>query len=229
MFGVSARSSRAESVPAVSAPASFGAVIFSSVDTADAVDAARGALPRAVADPADDSLRRQAHAAGYLAYGLMFATVVWGVMTTTGTVRRSVNRQTIYGAHMVLSIMAMCATALHAMSHLFTHTGAYTVMQLLVPFASPFKITLGVVSFEFMVVAATSVWLQRRLSYHRWHRLHRIGYPAYVLVIGHVMLSAHHLSDGAIVIAMAVTGAIVCALAATSVHPSTRIPVHETL
>jgi len=178
-------------------------------------------------DPRDDSLRREAHVAGYVAYTLMFATVVWGMLTTAGTVRRSVRRQTLYGAHMVLSIMAMCFTAVHAMSHLFKHTGAFTVAQLLVPFASEFHVTLGVISFELMVVAAASVWVQRRLSYHRWHAVHRVAYPAYVLVIAHVLLSAHHLGDGIVITAMATTAAVIGAMAVVCLTPSFRIPTQE--
>jgi methionine sulfoxide reductase heme-binding subunit len=176
---------------------------------------------------ADDSLKREAHVAGYVAYACVFATVVWGLLTTAGTVRRSVRRQTIYGTHMVLSIMALCFTTLHAMSHLFRHSGAYSIGKLLVPFASPFNVTIGVIAFELMAVAGASVWVQRRLSYRRWHVLHRITYPAYALVIGHVLLSAHHLTDGAIVAGMTATTCVVAALALARFHPSTRIRVTE--
>ncbi len=183
------------------------------------------ALPT-VSDP-DDSLKREAHVAGYSAYALMFGTVVWGMLTTSGTVRRSVRRQTIYGTHMVLSIMALSFTAVHAMSHLFKKSNPMSPLRELVPFMSEFHVTLGVVAFELMVLAAVSVWIQRRLSYHRWHVLHRIAYPAYILVIAHVLLSAHHLSDGIVVTTMAVTAACVAAFAVICLHPSHRLPTGD--
>ena len=183
------------------------------------------ALPT-VSDP-DDSLKREAHVAGYSAYALMFGTVVWGMLTTSGTVRRSVRRQTIYGTHMVLSIMALSFTAVHAMSHLFKKSNPMSPLRELVPFMSEFHVTLGVVAFELMVLAAVSVWIQRRLSYHRWHVLHRIAYPAYILVIAHVLLSAHHLSDGIVVTTMAVTAACVAAFAVICLHPSHRLPAGD--
>ena len=179
-----------------------------------------------VSDP-DGSLKREAHVAGYTAYALMFGTVVWGMLTTSGTVRRSVRRQTIYGTHMVLSIMALSFTALHAMSHLFKKSNPMSPLRELVPFMSEFHVTLGVVAFELMVLAAVSVWIQRRLSYHRWHVLHRIAYPAYILVIAHVVLSAHHLSDGIVVTTMAVTAACVAAFAVICLHPSHRLPAGD--
>ena len=108
-----------------------------------------------VSDP-DGSLKREAHVAGYSAYALMFATVVWGMLTTSGTVRRSVRRQTIYGTHMVLSIMALSFTALHAMSHLFKKSNPMSPLRELVPFMSEFHVTLGVIAFELMIVAAVS-------------------------------------------------------------------------
>lgn len=179
-----------------------------------------------VSDP-DGSLKREAHVAGYIAYVLMFGTVVWGTLTTSGTVRRSVRRQTIYGTHMVLSIMALSSTALHAMSHLFKKSNPMSPLRELVPFMSEFHVTLGVLAFELMVLAAVSVWIQRRLSYHRWHALHRIAYPAYILVIAHVLLSAHHLSDGIVVTTMAVTAACVAAFAVICLHPSHRLPAGD--
>jgi DMSO/TMAO reductase YedYZ heme-binding membrane subunit len=183
------------------------------------------ALPT-VSDP-DGSLKREAHVAGYSAYALMFGTVVWGMLTTSGTVRRSVRRQTIYGTHMVMSIMALSFTALHAMSHLFKKTNPMSPLRELVPFMSEFHVTLGVIAFELMILAAVSVWIQRRLSYHRWHVLHRIAYPAYILVIAHVLLSAHHLSDGVVVTTMAVTAACVAAFAVICLHPSHRLPTGD--
>jgi DMSO/TMAO reductase YedYZ heme-binding membrane subunit len=179
-----------------------------------------------VSDP-DGSLKREAHVAGYCAYALMFGTVVWGMLTTAGTVRRSVRRQTIYGTHMVLSIMALSFTALHAMSHLFKRSNPMSPLRELVPFMSEFHVTLGVIAFELMVLAAVSVWIQRRLSYHRWHVLHRIAYPAYILVIAHVLLSAHHLSDGIVITTMAVTAACVAAFAVICLHPSHRLPAGD--
>ena len=94
-----------------------------------------------VSDP-DGSLKREAHVAGYTVYAFS-RTVVWGMLTTSGTVRRSVRRQTIYGTHMVLSIMALSFTALHAMSHLFKKSNPMSPLRELVPFMSEFHVTLG--------------------------------------------------------------------------------------
>ena len=128
---------------------------------------------------------------------------------------------------MVLSIMALSFTTLHAMSHLFKKSNPMSPLRELVPFMSEFHVTLGVIAFELMVVAAVSVWIQRRLAYHRWHVLHRIAYPAYILVIAHVLLSAHHLSDGVVVTTMAVTAACVAAFAVICLHPSHRLPAGD--
>ncbi|MEO8267166.1 MAG: hypothetical protein ABI706_16800 [Ilumatobacteraceae bacterium] len=65
------------------------------------------------------------------------------MLTTSGTVRRSVRRQTIYGTHMVLSIMALSFSALHAMSHLFKKSNPMSPLRELVPFMSEFHVTLG--------------------------------------------------------------------------------------
>jgi methionine sulfoxide reductase heme-binding subunit len=172
----------------------------------------------------DDSLKREAHYAGYTAFGLMFATVVWGILTSAGTVRRWLKRQTIYGGHMIFSIMAMSFTAMHAASHLFKTEGRYHLVQLIVPFASPFKVTIGVLAFELMIAVAVSVWLQRRLSYHRWQLVHRVAYASYVLAIGHVALSAHHLTQGPLIAALVSTSAVVIVIAIARFIPATAAP-----
>jgi sulfoxide reductase heme-binding subunit YedZ len=177
--------------------------------------------------PVDDSLRRSAHVAGYIAYSLMVATVVLGLLTTAGTIRRSVRRQTIYDIHMILSIMAITATALHALSHMLKQVDPFNVMQELVPFATPFHVTLGVIAFELMLVAAISVSIQQQLSYHRWHWVHRIAYPAYVLVIVHVLLSAHHRSDGIVIATLATTASVVAIVGLFAALPSIRANAKE--
>jgi methionine sulfoxide reductase heme-binding subunit len=169
--------------------------------------------PLVTSGASDDSLKREAHFAGYVAYALMFATVVWGILTSAGTVRRWLKRQTIYGGHMIFSVMAMSFAALHAASHLFKSQDRYRLMQLVVPFASPFHVGIGVVAFELMIATAVSVWLQRRLSYRRWQLVHRVAYGSYLLAIGHVALSAHHLTSGPIVVALVTTAAVVGLLA----------------
>jgi sulfoxide reductase heme-binding subunit YedZ len=191
-------------------------------------DVAHAHTVRTTAAPSvDDSLRRNAHVAGYIAYALMFATVVLGVLTSAGTIRRSVRRQTLYDIHMLLSIMAITATGLHALTHMLKQVDPFTVAEEVVPFATPVHITLGVIAFELMVVAAVSVSIQQQLSYHRWHRVHRIAYPAYVLVIVHVLLSAHHRSDGVVITALATTAGVVVVVALVGALPTIRANAEE--
>jgi DMSO/TMAO reductase YedYZ heme-binding membrane subunit len=182
--------------------------------------------PRALPSDPDHSLRQLAHFAGYCAYAFMVATVVWGLLTTSGTVRSSVRRETIYGGHMLLSVAALSFGALHASAHLFRSVHPYTLVQEFVPFSTPLKVTFGVVGLQLMAVAAGSVWFQRRLGYGRWHQLHRqVAGPAFALIIGHVVLTAHGLMSPAVMIPIGMSLVGVLFILGLRLRPMAKVSV----
>ncbi|MEV5880393.1 hypothetical protein AB0L75_40665 [Streptomyces sp. NPDC052101] len=53
------------------------------------------------------------------------------------------------------------------------------------------NVAYGIVGLELGLAVAVSIWVQRKLSYRRWHLVHYLAYPAFALSLLHtVMVSA---------------------------------------
>jgi DMSO/TMAO reductase YedYZ heme-binding membrane subunit len=176
----------------------------------------------AATDPADHALHNTAAFAGFAAYALMVGTVVWGVFTATGIVRRSIRRETLYGGHMTMAIAALAFLIVHAAGNVYRPAAHLSIWNASIPFlhTSP-AIAIGVIGAQLAVVTSVSVWFQRRLGYRTWHRVHWLGYPAYGLAIAHTIMAGSDVRRPLIAIFLAVTVGIVVVLFALRVLPFT--------
>jgi sulfoxide reductase heme-binding subunit YedZ len=198
----------------------FAATTASTADPANAT--ANGVV---TAGAAQLALHRTAATAGFLAYALMVGTVIWGVLTTTGFARRSIRRQTLYGGHMTMAVMALSFTFIHVVANVLNPVAPFRAVAAVVPFAgsSPFGVALGVIGAELTLCAALSVWFQHRLSYSRWHRLHQLSYPAYGFAIAHTIVSGSDVRRQLIQVLLAVSVLAVGALFVLRTSRSTSL------
>jgi DMSO/TMAO reductase YedYZ heme-binding membrane subunit/ferredoxin len=195
--------------------------------------AARAAIS---SDSSDHALHNTAAFAGFAAYALMVGTIVWGILITTGAVRRSIRRETLYGGHMTMAVAALAFILVHIVGNVLRPAANLTIWHATVPFLQPSTaITVGVVSAELAVVTSVSVWFQRRLGYRTWQRLHWLGYPAYGLAIAHTIMAGSDVRQPLIAIFLGVTMAMVVVLAAlrllgsTSTFRDRLVPVQSTM
>ncbi|WP_280670771.1 MULTISPECIES: ferric reductase-like transmembrane domain-containing protein [unclassified Kitasatospora] len=141
--------------------------------------------------PYDTGVHKIARFAAILAYALMTATVVLGVVLRMRYFQRVVNRSTVYGAHMTLALSALIFGGIHGMTFLYQPVWHIGTRELVLPFAGGLQripVGLGVLGTELAVAVGCSVWLQRRIGYHRWLRTHQLGYLAFALIWLHIIL-----------------------------------------
>ncbi|MEO8692418.1 MAG: ferric reductase-like transmembrane domain-containing protein [Acidimicrobiales bacterium] len=176
----------------------------------------------ATTDPADHALHNTAAFAGFAAYALMVGTVVWGVFTATGVVRRSIRRETLYGGHMTMAIAALAFIVVHAAGNVFRPAAQLSIWNAAIPFLhTSAAIAIGVLGAQLAVATSVSVWFQRRLGYRIWHRVHWLGYPAYGLAIAHTIMAGSDVRRPLIAIFLVVTVLIVAVLFALRALPFT--------
>ena len=122
----------------------------------------------------DQAIRKEAALAGYLSYGIMAMTVVYGILLSTGWAKRIVRRTAVYGGHMSLAITAQAFGVLHALSYIFQTQEQFSVVQTFVPFAGggEIEVALGVVGLELMIGASFAVALVHKLNYRRFRKVH---------------------------------------------------------
>lgn len=166
----------------------------------------------AVADPAvrpgvttDATLGHIAGILGYTAFFLTVATVVWGLLLATRLLERHIRRQTLYGGHMTLAILALAASVVHAQVHFFRHDAYYDMSKIWLPWigGATSTVSFGTLGLEVILAVAVSLWFQRRMTYRRWHRFHWFAYAGFLLASLHSVLASRETSFGIIGAAMA--------------------------
>lgn len=141
----------------------------------------------------DQQLRKEAALAGYLSYGLMAMTVVWGIFLATGWARRIVRRSAVYGGHMTLAISAQTFAVIHALSYVLQTQTHFSIVETFVPFVGggEIEVALGIVGLELMIGASVAVALVHKLNYRRFRKVHIYGtYAGAVLAWIHVLATS---------------------------------------
>ncbi|MYS21010.1 Ferric reductase like transmembrane component [Streptomyces sp. DvalAA-14] len=141
--------------------------------------------------PYDTGVHRLARLAALIAYVLMVATVVLGAVLRLRFLQHAVNRSTFYGAHMTLALAAMIFGGIHGVTFLYQPVWRIDTIRLMVPFSGGLQripVGFGILGTELAVAVACAVWLQRRLGYHRWLRVHQCAYIAFAAIWLHIVL-----------------------------------------
>ena len=129
---------------------------------------------------------------GFLAYGALAISVVYGLLLSSGLLDRIAHRAVSLTLHQDLSAIAIGFTALHgALLALDTYV-PQTVRQLVIPFAGPYRpewVGVGQVAFYVMVVVFASFYVRRRIGQRMWRTLHYTTFMAFVGATVHGVMS----------------------------------------
>lgn len=142
----------------------------------------------------DAALRKEAALAGYLSYGLMAMTLVWGIFLATGWARRIVRRSAVYEGHLALAIAAQAFAVIHALSYVLQTQTQFSIVETFVPFAGGGEpeVALGVVGLELMMGASVAAALVYKLNYRRFRKAHILGtYAGVFLSWIHVLATSN--------------------------------------
>lgn len=141
--------------------------------------------------PYDMGVHKLARVAALIAYALMVATVMFGVLLRLRFMQRAVNRATLYGTHMTLALSTMIFGSIHGLTFLYQPIWRIGARELVLPFSGGVQripVGFGILGTELAIAVSCSVWLQRRLGYHRWLRTHQLAYAAFGLIWLHIFL-----------------------------------------
>lgn len=142
---------------------------------------------------------------GYAAFFLLAAVAIWGMLMSTHLLDRQVRRQTLYGGHMMLTVLALASAVMHAQVQFFRHDVYFTEAKIWLPWigGAPTSISMGILGAELVVAVAASIWFQHRMNYRRWARFHWLSYPGFILIAAHVGVSTREQHFSILVAAMA--------------------------
>lgn len=129
-------------------------------------------------------------AAGFTAYIAIFASVALGLMMTTKAAQRTGRQQFVFDMHRFLSVLAVAFSLFHVYVLLGDHYFSFSIWQLSVPFASPYRtaaVAAGVVSLYALLLVTGSFWVRKWIGYRTWRAIHFITFATYAGVTLHAI------------------------------------------
>jgi sulfoxide reductase heme-binding subunit YedZ len=127
-------------------------------------------------------------AAGIGAYVALWLSVAWGLIATTGIVKRRISKPSANLFHASVATTGLVLLAVHLVL-LVVHTYMpFSAVDLLIPMRSTFRpwaITAGIIAMYAVVALMVSSWLRGSLNTKLWRAIHLIAVPAFVLALLH--------------------------------------------
>ena len=136
----------------------------------------------------DPTIWLVARASGVLAYGLLTASVLAGLILKSRPFGRRLRGVTAMEIHRTLSFLGLAAFGTHAVALVLDHAVDIGLSDLFVPGLAPYRplwTALGVVAGELMLLIIVSFPLRKIFGFKAWRRLHWATYLLFALATAH--------------------------------------------
>jgi hypothetical protein len=131
-------------------------------------------------------------ASALTAYLLLTLSVCLGLLVRTRVMDWLLARWRWFDLHQFTALAALAFVLLHVFSLLGDHYIGFTLSQLLIPLASPYRalpVAAGVLGLYLLVAIIVSFWLRRFIGYRTWRALHFGTFALFLLAFMHGLFS----------------------------------------
>lgn len=132
-------------------------------------------------------------AAGIGAYLMLWASVTWGLISSTEIVRWKATKATSIALHQAFSTSGMLLLGAHLYFLLKDKFLPFTWLDLVVPMRStyrPIGVTLGIAALFLTLLGVLSTsWGRRVIGTKWWRRSHVLSIPAFALALVHGLMA----------------------------------------
>jgi DMSO/TMAO reductase YedYZ heme-binding membrane subunit len=129
-----------------------------------------------------------ARASGLVAYALLTASVLAGLILKSKPFGRRLRAITAMEIHRTLSFLGLAAIGLHATALVLDKAAHITLSDLFIPGVAAYRPVwtgLGVISAELMVALIVSFPLRKVFGFKTWRKLHWASYGTFALAATH--------------------------------------------
>jgi predicted ferric reductase len=165
-----------------------------------------------------------ARASGLVAWSLLAASVIWGLLMTSQAVRRIARTSWLLDLHRWLGGLALVFTGVHVaaiMSDSYVHFGLASVLVPLATHWHPVMIAYGIASLYLLVAIELTSLLRRRINRRLWRAVHFLSFPLFVASTLHGVTAGTDSGAPMLVITVVLAGAAVTGLAIARVAKAT--------
>ena len=126
--------------------------------------------------------------AGVGAYVMLFLSVAWGLVGTSGALGRRVSKASAVSIHRFFSTCGLLLLAIHVGGLMVDPFMPFGPAAILAPGAASYRpaaTAFGVVAMYATVVVLVTSWVRTRIGTTWWRRLHLLAVPAFGLSLAH--------------------------------------------
>jgi methionine sulfoxide reductase heme-binding subunit len=132
-------------------------------------------------------------AAGIGAYLMLWASVTWGLMSTTQIFGKKISKQTNIAFHQAFSTCGLLLLAAHLGFLLADSFMPFTWLDLIVPMRAsyrPLGVALGIGAMFVMILGVLGTsWGRKLIGTKWWRRMHSLSVPAFTLALVHGLMT----------------------------------------
>jgi DMSO/TMAO reductase YedYZ heme-binding membrane subunit len=132
-------------------------------------------------------------AAGIGAYLMLWASVAWGLLSTTSIFGKKVSKQTNIALHQAFSTMGLVLLATHIGFLLADRFMPFAPLDLIVPMRASYRpvgVTLGIAAMLVTILGVLSTsWGRKLIGTKWWRRTHSLSVPAFTLALVHGLMT----------------------------------------
>lgn len=158
-----------------------------------------------------------ARASGLVAWALLAASVVWGLLMTSNVIRRIARHSWLLDLHRWLGALALVFTGVHVVAILADTYVHFGLASVLVPFAArwhPVMVAYGVASLYLLVAVEITSLLRSRINPRLWRRVHFLSFPLFVASTVHGVTAGSDSGEPMVIIVAALVTVAVAVLTA---------------
>jgi methionine sulfoxide reductase heme-binding subunit len=174
-----------------------------------------------------------ARAGGLVAWGLLVAGMVWGLLMTTKLARKIARPNWMLDLHRFLGGAAVVFTGIHVASIMLDSYVHFGWVEVLVPLTGswhPVAVAWGIVGFYCLLAVEITSLLRKKLPTRLWRALHFLSFPLFASATVHAMTAGTDRSNLVVLTAVLVCTTLVLLLTFVRVNQvpedkPARIPV----
>jgi hypothetical protein len=128
-------------------------------------------------------------ASGLVAWGLVAANVVWGLLLSAKTTRRP-RPSWINDLHRFLGGLVLTFVAIHLVTLWFDEYIGFGLQDITVPMAAhwrPGAVAWGIVATYLLLAVQLTSWLMHRMPRRAWHAVHLLSFVAFAGTTTHAL------------------------------------------
>jgi predicted ferric reductase len=130
-------------------------------------------------------------ATGFVAYLLLWGSVTWGLLLSSGTGRRWMRPPLLLDAHQFLSALGVGFACFHGLVLMGDRYVSFPLRAVILPFGGsyePLLVAFGQLAAWLSLLLIASFHVRRHIGGRVWRRLHYASFVAFWLAVAHGLL-----------------------------------------